>query len=94
MLLWFRKTAYETDINQYWNFTMDGKDDGTEAILGGAKWPQALKTLNLSLNQQKLYGVSYNPRSLTTSAKFFGRFVVFYWYTPDTFSEFSFLLLI
>lgn len=57
LLLWFRKTDYEDDVANYWNFTMDGKSsDENEQVQGPSGWPQAVRTVNLSLNQQKLYG--------------------------------------
>lgn len=57
LLMFFRKSDYENDVANYWNFTMDGNaGDSTEASQGPASWPQAVRSINLSLNQQKLYG--------------------------------------
>lgn len=56
IIAWFRKTDYEDDVSNYWNFTQDGSSDTSEAIQGSKHWPQALRTMNLNLNQQRLYG--------------------------------------
>lgn len=62
LLLWFRKTAYEDDIANYWNLTMDGSAASPlEAVQGAPAWPQAFRSMNLSLNQQKLYGDGRDP---------------------------------
>ena len=60
--MWYRKTDYEDDVGNYWNFTMDGSSSNpNEAVQGAVAWPQAFRSMNLSLNQQKLYGDGRDP---------------------------------
>lgn len=52
LIMWYRKTAYEDDVLNYWNFTQDGNpEDANEAVQGSVAWPQAMRTMNLSLSK-------------------------------------------
>lgn len=66
LVMFVRKHAYEQSssrapVYNYWNFTLDGLDaDGAEdprqLVAGTTDRREGLSGLNLSLNQQKLYG--------------------------------------
>ena len=71
LIMFYRKSSYEDGTSRdivanYWNFTVDGRlpdgtADATETPIGPMGRREAFANMNLSLNQQKLYGEGRDP---------------------------------
>lgn len=49
-------TPGKTVVSNFWNWTVDGNTDGFSTVVGHMEHPEAVDTLNLAINQQKIYG--------------------------------------